>query len=329
MARIENEKVYKGSDLSSIFFTPMMRGEDITKSGIHVIYNVPSPVSLQHWSRAGQQVLKPYTTSGWAATERTYRQNRSLTLSKVKAEVGYSADDYFALVIDSLKGNQPLDDLSGTELEQAETALFRDAISEGVRATTWFGNTERANGKLNSFNGVITQMMNQIREGSAFFPNTILTDPIELSYIFDAIQAVWDTATEELKSLKSEGNLAFFVSPKVYRAYEDFLFTVANDKAYAITMQGHEKLSWRGIDLIETTSADFLSGELLDLPEDFIMLTDRRNIVLALNTNDMPGSEIKMWYNPDLMENRQRAVFAAAATYILHDYISFAYKMQQ
>jgi hypothetical protein len=32
---------------------------------------------------------------------------------------------------------------------------------------------------------------------------------------------------------------------------------------------------------------------------------------LALNTADSPEKEIKMWYNPDEMENRQRVVFLA------------------
>jgi len=32
--------------------------------------------------------------------------------------------------------------------------------------------------------------------------------------------------------------------------------------------------------------------------------------VMAVNTADTPGSEVRMWYNPDEMENRQRAVFA-------------------
>jgi hypothetical protein len=41
----------------------------------------------------------------------------------------------------------------------------------------------------------------------------------------------------------------------------------------------------------------------------FRILTDRRNFVLAVNTADYPGSEVRMWYNPDEMENRQRAVF--------------------
>ena len=46
------------------------------------------------------------------------------------------------------------------------------------------------------------------------------------------------------------------------------------------------------------------------LSKDFIIFTDRRNMVMAVNTADSPGSEIRMWYNPDQMENRQRAVFA-------------------
>jgi hypothetical protein len=41
----------------------------------------------------------------------------------------------------------------------------------------------------------------------------------------------------------------------------------------------------------------------------YCVLTDRRNLVMAVNTADYPGSEVRMWYNPDEMENRQRAVF--------------------
>jgi hypothetical protein len=55
------------------------------------------------------------------------------------------------------------------------------------------------------------------------------------------------------------------------------------------------------------------------------MLTDRRNLVLALNTADMPENEVRMWYNPDEMENRQRAVFLAGADFIDQDLISIYY----
>lgn len=52
----------------------------------------------------------------------------------------------------------------------------------------------------------------------------------------------------------------------------------------------------------------YLTGT--SLHKSFCLLTDRRNLVLAVNTADFPGNECA-WYNPDLMENRQRAVFMA------------------
>ena len=56
------------------------------------------------------------------------------------------------------------------------------------------------------------------------------------------------------------------------------------------------------------------------------MLTDRRNLVLAVNTADMPGNEVRMWYNPDEMENRQRAVFMAGSQILDGNLITYAYR---
>ena len=47
-----------------------------------------------------------------------------------------------------------LDDLSGTELEAAETALFKEAIAEAIRVTMWCGDTSRESG-FNSFDGFL------------------------------------------------------------------------------------------------------------------------------------------------------------------------------
>ena len=48
---------------------------------------------------------------------------------------------------------------------------------------------------------------------------------------------------------------------------------------------------------------------MVAIPLAVCFLTDRRNLVLAVNTADDPSAEIRMWYNPDEMENRQRASF--------------------
>ena len=61
-----------------------------------------------------------------------------------------------------------------------------------------------------------------------------------------------------------------------------------------------------------------------DMPQTFALLTDRRNLAIAVNTADFPGTEIRMWYNPDQMENRQRAIFMAGCDDLLPEMVSMA-----
>ena len=79
--------------------------------------------------------------------------------------MSYSADEYFSLVYDSLAQSvlTQLDDLTGTELEAAETALFRQAIMESVRATMWLGKTAREEG-LNTFDGFLHRILSDAEE---------------------------------------------------------------------------------------------------------------------------------------------------------------------
>ena len=62
-----------------------------------------------------------------------------------------------------------------------------------------------------------------------------------------------------------------------------------------------------------------------DMPSSFAFLTDRRNLALAVNTSDYPGTEVRMWYNPDEMENRQRAIFMAGCDYLLPELMSVGF----
>ena len=159
MAKIENPKNYTGRDLETIFFRPMLSGSDAVDLGIKILYNTPVPTTLQFWKRAGD-ILQKYTASGWNGGESATKFQKQIQLSKVKAEVGYSADDYFNMVYETIAGRSDvnLDDLSGTELEAAETSLFREAVAESIRATMWLGDTER-NGQLATFDGFVKRLL--------------------------------------------------------------------------------------------------------------------------------------------------------------------------
>ena len=96
------------------------------------------------------------------------------------------------------------------------------------------------------------------------------------------------------------------------------------DAAYTDAVNGRQGLAYHGIPIVDVRLGSYLGATAFH--QSFAMLTDRRNLVLAVNTADMPGNEVRMWYNPDEMENRQRAVFMAGSQILDTDLITYAYK---
>lgn len=320
MSKIESIKTYSGQQLDTIFFRPMLTGKSAEELGIKVLYNMPVPTTLNFWRREGD-ILRKYTSSGWSGGDPAKKYQKQMELHKVKAEMAYSADNYFSTVYELITGRADvnLDDLSGTELEEAETALFRASIAEGVRATMWYGDTQ--NGVLNTFDGLVKQIMGDVNNGD--INSFAYVSGGKSGWAEKLLKNLWDSSSEELRSLRSEGQLAFFVTSDVYNAYEEELDGVAIEAAYLAKQQGREGLYYRGIPVVDVQ----LNGyrDVVDnKPGSFALLADRRNLALAVNTNDMPGTEVRMWYNPDLMENRQRAIFMAGCDYLLPELITFA-----
>ena len=154
MGLIENPKTYTGRDLETIFFRPMFAGESAEQLGIRTLYNMPVPTTIHMWSPRSN-VLANYS-SGWSGGDSAIRQQKTIELHKVKAEVGFSASDYFRQVYELITGRADvnLDDLTGTELEQAETEMFRRAIAESVRVMMWLGDISGP--VYNKFDGFLT-----------------------------------------------------------------------------------------------------------------------------------------------------------------------------
>ena len=133
-----------------------------------------------------------------------------------------------------------------------------------------------------------------------------LEDPAYAVELFDKL---WAGADPRIPGLKADDRLAYFVSSDIYRLYEKYLDAKGADAAYADAMNGRRTLAYHGIPVVDVRLGSYLGAT--SFRQSFVMLTDRRNLVLAVNTADMPGNEVRMWYNPDEMENRQRAVFMA------------------
>ena len=207
MSKIENAKTYLGKELETIFFRPLFADEGARELGIKVMYNMPAPTRLHFWHRP-DDVLHKYTSAGWNGSASAERYTKTIELHRVKAEMSYSADEYFSLVYDSLAQSAltQLDDLTGTELEAAETALFRQAIMESVRATMWLGKTAREEG-LNTFDGFLHRILSDAEEQEI---PTEMYESVSADNADERLRSVWDNASEELRNMRSEGQLGLF-----------------------------------------------------------------------------------------------------------------------
>ncbi len=303
---IENTKTYRGEEVEKIFFRPSFCGTDVNQLGVRVLYNMPMPTTVQVWSRP-KNVLQEFE-SGWSGGTNGEKMQKTIDMRRVKAESKFSSEDYASLVYEKIVGNTAVNqgDLTGTALEQAETELFRLAIAESVRSTLWIGDTKGEISDNTTFDGLFRHIADMRDDITAV---VISTSDTNQPKAIDMLKGCWDQATPELKALRSEGQLAYFVSSDVCNGYIEQLDDWGTDAAYIDMVNGRQQLFYRGIPVIEVP----LSGYNTSSFTNFCMLTDRRNLVLALNTADMPENEVRMWYNPDEMENRQRAVFLAGA----------------
>jgi hypothetical protein len=128
----------------------------------------------------------------------------------------------------------------------------------------------------------------------------------------------WYNASTTLRNLASEGHLAFYVSSDVYDQYRSFIDRNNYNVLNTNILEARPVLFYHGIPIIEVP----MNGYSVNKGRSFCLLTDSRNLILALNTNDSPEKEIRMWYNPDEMENRQRVVFLAGTAIADYSLIS-------
>jgi hypothetical protein len=326
MSQIVEPKVYQGKDLETIFFRPMLSGASAEALGIRVLYNMPIPTVLNFWKGASN-VLQPYT-AGWSGGIKSEKFQKTLQMHKVKSEMSYTATDYFTMVYERVAAGPDanLDDLSGTILEEAETRLFRESLAASLRTTMWIGSTARTNGYYSTFDGILRQLTIDAegvpQVSSVTFTDAEMDDP-EGGEIL--LKKVWDAATDELRELKGDGQLAFFVTSDVYSRYEESLDSSTLEAAYIARQQGRTSLSFRGIPVVDMQVSSQLTGAT-DLPGTWAVLADKRNLAMAVNTADFPGTEVRMWYNADEMQNRQRAIFAVGCDYLLPELVCFGYK---
>lgn len=320
---IVNPKNYSGRELDTIFFRPLLTGPSAEALGIRILYNMPMPTVVQIWDRKDNVLLPFDQASDWNGGTKSTHYQKTIPMSRVKAENAFSASDYFSTIFELITNRSDInmEDLSGTELEAAETEIFRRSIAEAIRMNLWLGDK---GGTLNtgytSFDGLLKIVNERVKSGEIAYSSKNLEGFISDLNMGELFSRIINHSSARLKALIPEGQVAFFVSPKIYSFYQSYLDNYYGVASYQDTQTGRQQLMYHGIPVIEINVEPAIGESALS--DDFIIFTDRRNLVMAVNTADSPGSEIRMWYNPDQMENRQRAVFAIGCEILDEELVS-------
>lgn len=322
MGAITSEKKYTGVQSDEIFYRRVLTGESAEELGMRVLYNMPMPLTLTLWSQAGDGI-RPFQR-GFQGGDNATRVSKTIDMVKCKLEKEISQDDYQATVYEKITNdpNANLQDLQGTDLEKAETELLREFLRENLRVHMWVGKKDRE-GEYNVFDGFLTKCLDT--ENYTELHRVTIDAKPSASNIIKVLESVWSAAPIELQTLRSSGELAYFVTSDVINAYESYLDSKGNSEAHKELQNGRTILKYHGIELVET-KIDSKMEDLADMPETFILLAPKKNLVFAVNTKAMPEAEVRIWYNPDEMANRQRACFLAGAEILDENLVVFASK---
>jgi hypothetical protein len=144
MAFIVNGSEYHGQENMDINIRPRFFGTKPTEMGIRVIdARGASSVKLTFFGKLAK-VLMPYVT-GFQGGSVAEKLQKKLALAEFKAENAYDKHDYANMILEQIvnKGGVNQNDIQGTDVWNAEQAVFFNAVEADVFANFWLGDTAK------------------------------------------------------------------------------------------------------------------------------------------------------------------------------------------
>ena len=196
-----------------------------------------------------------------------------------------------------------MEDLTGTELEEAETTLFKQAIAESIRSTMWVGDTSAESG-ANTFDGFLKAHRHLLEQQQGLYLQLRNGRHEHTGQLGRHVRRSLEKCGQTPERPKAEGQLAFFVSSDVLQRLREAPRQHEHGRCLHRLYQRPSKPAVSRHPVVDLRISSYLAklSSSSPVPKSFCILTDRRNLVLAVNTADFPGNEIRMWYNPDEME---------------------------
>lgn len=140
---ITNGSEFKGKELTDIILRPILQKEMAQELGVRVFLAIKSSVKLTFFGPT-TKILKAYA-DGWQGGSAAAKNQKKLTLSEFKAEQQLSKQAYKETILEEItnRGGISQNDISGTNVMDAELSVFMAAVKEDVRRYFWLGDSDK------------------------------------------------------------------------------------------------------------------------------------------------------------------------------------------
>lgn len=334
---------WTGKDVEEILFRPRYLGMKPEERGFRVIFTVQSSIRLHFFGKLGK-ILMPYI-SGFQGGSSNAHKVREFTVAEFKAEMAYDKHDYDGMMlekffIDGIAQN----DIDGTVVMQAEQKIFMDALDADTMRVFWLGDTDKvhiaagtypsgiayADGDPDKYYNQIDGLLINIINNEAANPTIdqvkyiALPEDLGADDALETMKLVFDGSSKELQKLRDKKLLAYYCTDNFINNYRDTLAADGTEAARVQTIEGIERLTWNGIPLMPMDIDEHIAADFEDFPDTICILSTPQNFALVINASSS-RAEVKMWFNNDENERRQRAQFKMAADFILPELVTIAH----
>ena len=144
---------YAGKEfLQELFYQPQAKGEDIF-ANYRIMENVDSKENI-YIPSALSKILKVYTSCGFSASGSTTISDKTITVTKVKAQLEECEDAFDDTIFGELrKQGVDIDDLRGTQLEDIMRRQIMGGLEADIPRIIWMAKATAASADYTHFDG--------------------------------------------------------------------------------------------------------------------------------------------------------------------------------
>lgn len=257
---------------------------------------------------------------------------RKVTTTELVGAVKFCRNEFYQGCLKDFRSKDPL---FGNKI----LPYFKSAINTDVTTNSYFGDVNRTVSATAKFstdlydgvfkwikfyqtNGVIPagQSMS-IADGTDFAANPTTA--------FTLIKSMHDKMPD-LMRLFTDAELAYYVSPQIYRGYEDYLIAagIGNDRYTTDVMTGLPALKYKNIVLLEEPLWTPVITEIKGSAGYAAVLTIRGNFIFATDKDYGEGENgktaLEVWYDTEAMTWKYRMFLKAGTQIALPEFIIYA-----